>query len=76
VLPGATPPRMTLRIAVGMLLGMVLSAAIGGVVGGLLTHVLPNGVALIIGIAIVIAGFVLSYRWGRVKLLEGTRGPR
>ncbi len=76
MLPGATPPRLTLRIAGGMLLGMVLGAAVGGILGGLLTHVLPNGLALLIGIAVVIAGFVLSYRWGRLKMLEGTRGKR
>ena len=74
MLPGATPPRLTLRIAGGMLLGMIVGAALGGVVGGLLTHVLPNGVALLIGVAIVIAAFVLSYRWGRLQML--TRGKK
>ena len=69
MLPGATPPRLTLRIAGGMLLGMIVGAAAGGVVGGLLTHVLPNGVALLIGVATVVAAFVLSYRWGRLQML-------
>src|SRR5438128_198130 len=76
VIRGAAPPRLTPRIVFGMLAGLVLSGATGGIVGGLLTRVLPNGVALTLGIAVVVAGFVLSYRWGRLRMSGQPRGAR
>ena len=74
MLPSPPPPRVALRIY-GAMLGMVVAAAaIGGAVGALLTHVLPNVLGLLIGVAIVIWGFRATFRWGKKRLLDNMRG--